>query len=458
MARAFVPVLALATVAGVPASSAGIAPDSPQREAGLTRSAAVLAGHSVEGRPIRAVVSGERDAPLRVLVVGSIHGNETAGQAVVRGLRTRATPGGVELLTVRSVNPDGVAAGTRHNARGVDLNRNFPYRWRRQGAPFTTYYSGPRALSEPESRAARRLIRRFRPQVTIWYHEALRVVDLGSGADPALVRTYARRTGLPAGRIGFLPGVATRWQNKLFPRSSAFVVELPAGRLSGPQTREHVRAVLAVARRVLAKGKQQAASDRPRPFQAGPPRIERRRIPFGTRRKKQMRRYARRHYGIADYRLRDPRVVVLHLSVTETAQAVIETFARNGPDPELGELPGLCTHYVIDPRGHIFELVSRRLMCRHTVGLNHVAFGIEHVGLRESDVMGRRRQLQASLALVRWLQRKYGIRTRDVIGHNESLTSPYHLERVERLRRQTHADFPRPVARRYRRLLEAGSG
>jgi protein MpaA len=207
----------------------------------------------VERRPIRAVASGGRDAPLRILVVGSIHGNETAGQAVVRSLRTRVAPPGVELVTVRSVNPDGVTAGTRLNARGVDLNRNFPYRWRRQGAPFTTHYSGPRALSEPESRAARRLVRRFRPQVTIWYHQALRVVDLGSGADPTLVRTYARRTGLPAGRIGFLPGVATRWQNERFPGSSAFVVELPAGPLSGLETREHARAVFAVARMALAK-------------------------------------------------------------------------------------------------------------------------------------------------------------------------------------------------------------
>ena len=166
-----------------------------------------------------------------------------------------------------------------------------------------------------------------------------------------------------------------------------------------------------------------------------------------------MRRYARRHYGIDDYHLRSPRVVVLHLSVTENVRSVIETFSRDEPDSELGELPGVCAHYVIDAGGRILELVSRRLMCRHTVGLNHVAFGIEHVGMRESQVMHRKRQLQASLALVRWLQERYGIRTRDVIGHNESLKSPYHRERVARLRNQTHADFPHAVAQRYRQLL-----
>jgi hypothetical protein len=93
-------------------------------------------------------------------------------------------------------------------------------------------------------------------------------------------------------------------------------------------------------------------------------------------------------------------------------------------------------------------------MCRHTVGLNHVSFGIEHVGRNETGVLARRRQLRASLRLVAWLRARYGIRVRDVIGHNESLTSPYHRERVERLRRQTHADFPRRVARRYRALLQ----
>jgi beta-N-acetylhexosaminidase len=168
-----------------------------------------------------------------------------------------------------------------------------------------------------------------------------------------------------------------------------------------------------------------------------------------------MRRYARRHYGIDDNRLRDPRVVVLHLSVSDSAGSVYETFAANRPDPELGELPGLCAHFVIDAKGRIFQLVSLRLMCRHTVGLNHVSFGIEHVGRREAQVFRRRRQLSASLRLVRWLRERYGIRVRDVIGHNESRESPYHRERVARLQRQTHGDFPPGFARRYRRLLAA---
>ena len=80
------------------------------------------------------------------------------------------------------------------------------------------------------------------------------------------------------------------------------------------------------------------------------PAVRQWRIPFGAQRKRQMRRYARRHYGIDDHRLRDPRVIVLHLSVTDTAAQVFNTFAPNHPDPELGELPNVCAHYVVDRR------------------------------------------------------------------------------------------------------------
>jgi N-acetylmuramoyl-L-alanine amidase-like protein/zinc carboxypeptidase len=445
MNRTGVLIAGLVACVCLPVGIWGVETAAPEPATGARQSIEV--GSSVRGRRIAAVGVHGPGAGVRVLVVGSIHGAETAGHAVIRRLRALGAPAGVEVWTVRTVNPDGVASGTRQNAHGVDLNRNFPDAWRLQGRPFSPFYSGRRPLSEPESRAARRLVRTLRPDVTIWYHQALRLVDLASGADPKVVRGYARRVGLPAGRIGFLPGVATRWQNHRFPGTSSFVVELGAGRLSEREVDRHASAVL--------RAGESAGGNRARlpAVSAKPPEIQRRRIPFGRVRKEQMRHYARRHYGIDDHRLLDPRVIVLHLSVSDSAESVFQTFAHNVPDPELGELPGLCAHYVVDPRGRILELVSRRLMCRHTVGLNHVSFGIEHVGRRHSDVMGRRSQLRASLRLVRWLQERYGIRTRNVIGHNESLKSPYHFERVARLRRQTHGDFPSPVARRYRKLL-----
>jgi len=101
------------------------------------------------------------------------------------------------------------------------------------------------------------------------------------------------------------------------------------------------------------------------------------------------------------------------------------------------------------------QFVPLSIMCRHTVGLNWTAIGIEHVGFRDGDVMGDALQLRASLALTRWLRCRYGIAVRDVIGHNESLRSPFHRERVARLRRQTHGDMATPAMRVYRARLRA---
>jgi protein MpaA len=243
------PVAGLAAAAAALAAAAVLAAAEPAPAHGerLHGQVATL-GRSVEGRPIRVVRIGDRRAPRKVLVVGAIHGNETAGIPVVRALRRRDAPRGVELWLIPSLNPDGVAAGTRQNARGVDLNRNFSNAWRAQGRPFDVYYAGPRPLSEPESRLASRLIARLRPSVTIWFHQAMALVDLGTANDPRLVRRYARLSGLPARRLGFLPGVATRWQNARDRGSSAFVVELPAGRLDAAAVARHAAAVRAVAR------------------------------------------------------------------------------------------------------------------------------------------------------------------------------------------------------------------
>ena len=189
-------------------------------------------------------------------MVGAIHGNEAAGAAVVRWLRAHPIrQPRVELWLLDDLNPDGTAAGTRQNARGVDLNRNFPDGWRASGRPFATHYPGPRPLSEPESRLAARLVRRLDPDLTIWFHQALTLVDTGTAGDQALPRRYARLSGLPARRLGFLPGVATRWQNRRDPGSSAFVVELPGGALGAAATARQGRAVRAVAAYAAARAR-----------------------------------------------------------------------------------------------------------------------------------------------------------------------------------------------------------
>ncbi|MFN8175478.1 MAG: N-acetylmuramoyl-L-alanine amidase [Solirubrobacteraceae bacterium] len=183
------------------------------------------------------------------------------------------------------------------------------------------------------------------------------------------------------------------------------------------------------------------------------PRIVQKRIPFGPLRRAQMRAYAIRHYGIRTWRLRRPRVIVEHFTAVSTFGSTYNTFAADVPDVELHELPGVCSHYVIDRDGTIYQLVSTQVMCRHTVGLNWTAIGIEHVGTSDAQVMGDRRQIRASLRLTRWLRCRYGIAARDVIGHAESLSSPFHHERVASLRTQTHGDMARPAMNRYRRAI-----
>lgn len=178
-------------------------------------------------------------------------------------------------------------------------------------------------------------------------------------------------------------------------------------------------------------------------------------IPFPPKRVAEMRRYARRHYGIDSAALGSPHVIVEHVTASSTFRAAYNAFAPDVPDVELRELPGTCSHFVIDRDGTIHQLVRLRLMCRHTVGLNWTAIGIEHVGLSDAQVMGDARQVRASLRLTRWLQARYGIAIRDVIGHAESLSSPYHRERIARLRRQTHGDMAHRTMVRYRRLLRA---
>jgi protein MpaA len=202
-------------------------------------------GRSVRNRPIQLVRVGDPASPTRVLVVGCLHGDECAGMAIVDRLKRSRPRPRIQLLLVPTLNPDGVAAHRRQNARGVDLNRNFSAGWRPQGRPGSTYYSGGRPFSEPETRIAASLIRRLRPKITIWYHQHLRIV-VRTGGDVAIERRYAELVGLPLRRLPNYSGTATRWQNHRFPGTTAFVVELAAGALSARAAVRHAHAVIAL--------------------------------------------------------------------------------------------------------------------------------------------------------------------------------------------------------------------
>jgi len=203
----------------------------------------VILGRSVDGRPMVAVEVGDLDSPRRALVVGCIHGNEPAGIAIAARLARSALPRELDLWIVPNLNPDGFAAGTRGNARGVDLNRNFPWRWQPLGG---LYYSGPHPLSEPESRLAAALVGSLDPAVSIWFHQHLDVVDDSQGS-LAIEHRFARASGLQLARLPREPGSAVGWQNHRDRSTTAFVVELPPGALSTPAVTRLARAVLAVA-------------------------------------------------------------------------------------------------------------------------------------------------------------------------------------------------------------------
>ncbi|HZT84263.1 MAG TPA: peptidoglycan recognition family protein [Gaiellaceae bacterium] len=163
-------------------------------------------------------------------------------------------------------------------------------------------------------------------------------------------------------------------------------------------------------------------------------------IPYGPKRKAEMAAYAQKHYGLHSWRLH-PKVIVEHYTASNSFSAAWNTFAADTPDPELGELPGTCAHFIVDRNGRIYQLVRLDVMCRHTVGLNYVAIGIEDVGTSDGEILHDHAQLRAALALTAWLVDRFHIRIRNVIGHSESLSSPFHRELYKPWAHQTHGDW-----------------
>jgi beta-N-acetylhexosaminidase len=179
------------------------------------------------------------------------------------------------------------------------------------------------------------------------------------------------------------------------------------------------------------------------------PNIRWKPIKFNAKRRRETVKYAVRHYRLHTWRLKDPHVIVEHYTGSSTFSSAFNTFNANKPD--LGELPGVCAHFVIDKDGTIYQLVDTGTMCRHAVGLNWTAIGIEHVGTSDGQILHNDKQMTASLHLTVWLMQEFNISLGNVIGHNESLTSAYHQERVRSWRCQTHSDWNHHDMQIYRR-------
>ena len=196
-------------------------------------------GTSTLGQSIRAFRVGRGHA--RVLVVGCVHGDECAGSVVATRLLHARPPAEGSIWVVPDLNPDGHAAKRRTNARAVDLNRNFPGSWRDLAT------SGSAPGSEAETRIAMRLIRRLRPDVTIWFHQPQDLVR-ATGPSVAVARRFARLVRMRFRALPRPPGSATDWQHEALPGTRAFVVELAPGELGILEAGRWTHAVLELAR------------------------------------------------------------------------------------------------------------------------------------------------------------------------------------------------------------------
>jgi hypothetical protein len=143
-------------------------------------------GHSVLGRPIVAYHLGNPHARRTALIVGQMHGDEPAGVTVAKSIiHDSRSIEGINLWVIATMNPDGNARGTRQNAHGVDLNRNWPNNWKHLSGQ---YYSGSKPLSEPETRAVWRFLRHERPRYVVSLHQPLDGVDETAGSGKAYRR------------------------------------------------------------------------------------------------------------------------------------------------------------------------------------------------------------------------------------------------------------------------------
>jgi N-acetylmuramoyl-L-alanine amidase len=217
-----------------------------------------------------------------------------------------------------------------------------------------------------------------------------------------------------------------------------------------------IRATVALAAiaAVVAVGTRAGAGASPPPSAsssaATKPTIHKKLIPYPQRRKREMAAYSKHHYGQYKWRLANPKLIVEHYAAAGSISAIYNTFAPDRPDVEFHQLPGVCAHFAVSATGGIYKFAPISIRCRHVVGLNHVAVGIEHVGFSDQDILGRPAQLNASLRLTQWLRCRLGLPINQVIGHNESLSSPFYKELDPRFKGQTHGDWNHSDMQTYR--------
>lgn len=202
----------------------GVSVQTCQRSALQPTGASSRNGFPILMRAIPATRPGKHGEPVRVLLLGGIHGDElTAGAIVFQWMQWLQTPAaqGIHWHIAPVVNPDGLLAAKpqRVNANGVDLNRNFPTPgWERDAKHYWTKTTGsdPRRfpgqspLSEPESRWLNDEMERFKPHVIISVHAPFGVLDFDGPAKKAprrFGRLYFSRVGVYPGSLGNYGGM-----------------------------------------------------------------------------------------------------------------------------------------------------------------------------------------------------------------------------------------------------------
>lgn len=185
---------------------------------------------SVQGVPISVRSFG--DGAQRVLVIGGVHGDERSALQLAPvfedSLAAAASRLHCRVYWVRALNPDGIARGTRGNARGIDLNRNFPTKDFGTKERANRYFGGTTGGSEPETRLVMTLVDSLRVGMIITLHAPLACVNHDGPAD-LHARRLAAIMKLPHRRdIGYAtPGSLGTWAGR--ERSIPIItVELPA--------------------------------------------------------------------------------------------------------------------------------------------------------------------------------------------------------------------------------------
>lgn len=204
-----------------------------------------LLGRSVEDRPIRAWRLGEPAVERKVVLLAAMHGTERAPARILRTLRDGAKIAGVDLWVIPVLNPDGARVQRRSNAHGVDLNRNYPNRWKPQPE---RYDAGRAPASEPETRAVMAFLDEIDPELVLSFHQPFRGIDTTLVKRPAVARAVGEALGLPLKRIdcnGSCHGTLTGWFNSRHD-GMALTVELGPRPSERYLTRTAPRGLLAV--------------------------------------------------------------------------------------------------------------------------------------------------------------------------------------------------------------------